>query len=137
MPPTYASVDDFEAYVPGWVTENSAELERLLEAAERDVDVILGPVGIYNEAAGLKYDPAELAAWEAAALSRAVCAQALHLFANPNAVTGERQAKRIKGPDFEQEFGDAGAGSGRYSPRLRTELAPITHLRGLGARARA
>jgi hypothetical protein len=147
--PAYATVADFEAYVPGWVTDDADELDKLLERASRDIDSLLGPVryrldGVY---AGFKLDPAaDLDDAGAAALARATCAQAEHRyrFVEPGlsaaAATGGRVAKSTKGPDFEQTFEDDARpfvnATGLYSPRLRIELAPLSYLRSAGARAR-
>jgi hypothetical protein len=45
MAPLYAVAADYESFVEGWTTTNSAALDRLLERAERDVDSIVGPWG--------------------------------------------------------------------------------------------
>ncbi len=134
---TYTSAADFEAYVEGWVTDNGDALARLLQRAERDVDAILGPIPRQQTSTtGLKLDPTVLRAWEARALSRAVCAQAEWRFYRGEAeLAAGRQTKTEKGPDFEVTYGDAdSAASGLYAPKLRVELEPIAHLRRLSAR---
>lgn len=133
--PTYADLDDLEAYIEGWVTDNAQAANRLLVRAERDVDLILGPLPRRSDN-GLKLKPAELQGWEADALARAVCAQAEHRFRMGDELDA-RQATTVRGPDFEVTY-EAGAGGGRtlYSPRVALELAPIAHLRRLTARAR-
>lgn len=137
---TYTSVEDFEAYVEGWETENSAALTRLLERAERDIDNVFGPIP-RSSTTGLKVDPSGLQDWEAAALSRAVCAQAEYRFrVGDDELAGGRLVKRVKGPDFETEFADGGAGAttrALYGPKVRLELEPIGHLRGLSGYVRA
>lgn len=134
---TYTSQADFEAYVEGWVTDNPDALARLLQRAERDVDAILGPIPRSAvTTTGLKLAPASLRTWEAAALSRAVCAQAEWRFYRGEAeLAAGRQTKTEQGPDFKVEYGDAeSAASGLYGPKLRVELEPIAHLRRLSAR---
>lgn len=141
-PATYATTADLEAYVEGFVDEDPAATARLLERATRDVDNVLGPIaplssGDYH---GLKLDPTTLTEWEAGALARATCAQAdWRRRRGEEELAVGRTAKRIKGPDFEEEYADSGAagpsgtGTGRYSPQVRLELEPIRHLRRLTA----
>lgn len=135
MAATYTSNSDFEAYVPGWVTDSPTALTALLERAERDVDAFLGPLPT-RSATGLKLDPTALQDWEAAALSRAVCAQAEYrLLTGEAKLAGGGIVKREKGPDFEREFdtstGTGSPGSSLIAPKVRVELAPIRHLRRL------
>jgi hypothetical protein len=139
--PAYATVAEFEAYVEGWVTDDALALARYLERASRDVDGLLnsyyGPLttGAYT---GLKLDPTRLRSWEAAALSRATCAQAEYLIETGDvAFVTAPLAGRIKGPDFEVETtAPSGVATvSTYGPKLRRELAPIRHLRQTGARA--
>lgn len=139
--PAYATVTDFEGYVEGWVTDDAAALARELERATRDVDSVITAAGIITTGAyaGFKLDPTVLAAWQRSALARAVCAQALHIIRTraPTLEAPQPRAKRIKGPDYEVEHADADvAGTGRYSPDLPRELAPLG-LRPRTARMRA
>lgn len=131
----YATTADFVAYVPGWVTDSEEALEALLERAQRDVDAFLGPIQPRSDT-GLKLDPDSLQAWEATALSRAVCAQAEYrLLAGESRLAAGGSIKREKGPDFEREFdastGTGAPGSSIIGPKVRVELAPIRHLRRL------
>lgn len=141
--PAYATVAEFEEYVEGWVTDDEATLTRELERASRDVDrFILNGYPPLNTGAfaGLKVDPTLLAAWQADALARATSAQALHRIRTAPASTDapEPRRKRVKGPDFEVEYVDGDLkGSGRYSPELEAELAPLALFRQRTARARA
>lgn len=104
----YTTRSDFEAYVEGWVTEDTDALDRLLERAERDVDGILGDWPTLNS--GLKFDPAEtdedadgyLDAPSKAALSRAVCAQAEYRFHMGEDFMVKAQHQFVAGPDFQQ-----------------------------------
>lgn len=130
---TYASNSDFEAYVPGWVTDNADELTKLLDRAERDVDGILGPIP-RNPETGLKLDPDDLKDWEKAALANAVCAQAEYrLSIGEAALATGRSKKAEKGPDFEVQYGDMGttATGSLIGPKVKLELEPIRHLRRL------
>jgi len=76
--PTYASAELLRAYAaPSGVLlpADDAELEALLERAERDVDRLLGPYAV-DPLTGLKLDPLELAPAQAGAVARATCAAA-------------------------------------------------------------
>lgn len=148
--PSYATQADFEAYVEGWVTDDPAALARLLERASRDIDYLLGswPVATTGDYAGLKLDPTTLLDFEGEALSRAACAQGEHLFlvgqarAADTASSGTPARTREKGPDFEVQYAATATvlslvagGDQTYGPKVRQELAPITHLRQLAGRA--
>lgn len=98
--PTYTTQADFEAYVEGWVTDNPAALDRLLERAERDVDSVIGYSATRNQTTGLKLNPAELETWRAAALSRAVCAQAEYRNKMGEDFMVRAQHGAVSGPDF-------------------------------------
>lgn len=130
----YTTRADVEAY-PVTLPAGAAG-DRLVEAAERDVDSVLGTYP-RDPSTGLKWDPALLYPWQADALARAVAAQAEYLVeVGPATVTPA--AKSIKGPDFELDYGDAGAGRPRIGPKVARELEPIADLvRVVGARARA
>lgn len=139
---SYATQTQFEGFVEGWVTDDVAALARLLERATYDIDSVFGPVPIITTGvyAGHKADPTTWAQWEADTLARATCAQALHRFNHRNPGTGEIQErrKRIKGPDFEEEYGDgATSGTGRIAADVAPELVKLNHRRRLAARARA
>lgn len=131
----YTTRSDFEGYVPGWTTDNGTALDALLERAQRDVDAYLGPLQPSYET-GLKLDPSTLRDWEADALSRAVCAQARYrlAFDEDRLVVG-RSVKSEEGPDFKVEYSDSGAAAtgSLIGPQVAVELAPIRHLRRLGA----
>jgi len=74
---SYATVTQFRQYVlddPAMPPMSDEEVERGLERAERDVDRFLGwPVPVTDSK---RIDVLSLTAFEAAALARAVCAQA-------------------------------------------------------------
>lgn len=139
---TYATVADFEAHIEGWVTTDSAALERVLVRAERDVDRVLGPLP-RDPDTGLKLIPADdLTPAQRAALARAVSTQAYHRLTELGEGTGgtEPARKRVKGPDFEVEYAESATassgGTGLLAPGVALELEPLKHLRPTGARAR-
>jgi hypothetical protein len=118
--PTYTSVEDFEAYVEGWVTDDSDALERLLDRAERDIDSILGGYQDRDAVTGLKIDPTTIDAWKARALSRAVCAQAEYRFQMGEAFMVKAQYESVTGPDFSM------TGQLPYiAPKVRLELEGV------------
>lgn len=125
--PTYATAADVAA-----VTDLAEDdvTDELIERAERELDEVLGPIAVRTDT-GLKLNPDSLLAYERKALARAVAVQAEHIAAN--APTGERTVVEEAGPDFRLKYAEdaAPAGTGRFSPRLPTELAPIRHLRRL------
>lgn len=139
---TYATQADYEAYVEGWVTTDPAALERLLKRAERDIDYLLGPGTPL--ASGLRLDPATLQAYERVALMRATCAQAewRHTVTEPVLAGSppKPELKAIKGPDFTKEYAVSASrppAPARFGPKVRQELAAISHLRNLSGRATA
>lgn len=132
----YTTNAAFEAYVPGWVTDNADALEQLLIRAQRDVDAVLGPIP-RNYTTGLKLLPSSLRTWEAEALSNAVCAQAeFRLAVGETGLAAGRATKTEEGPDFKVEYSDAAAQGGatiRIGGKVPIELEPIRHLRCLAA----
>lgn len=141
MPPTpYATQADVEAYEPG-VDLTGVDVAALLLRATLDVDRLLGARGVRTTGvyAGLKLDPTRLRTWERDALARTTAAQAIHLLAGfkDGTYAPPRPVQSASGPDFSVTYaaGDARAtGTGLYSPRIPTEIAPIEHLRRLTAR---
>lgn len=136
----YTSNAAFEAYVPGWVTDSSAALTKLLIRAQRDIDAILGPIP-RSQTTGLKLDPSTLRDWEAEALSNAVCAQAeFRLAVGEDTLAAGRATSQEQGPDFKVMYSDAaakGAPAPRYGQKVSIELEPIRHLRRLSAMVRS
>jgi hypothetical protein len=142
---TYATIDDYiayvEGYVPGGATEQAA-LERELLRAERDIDRVLGPIH-RDTTTGLKVDPTLLLGWERAALARAVCAQARYRITSAMS-TGLVAAgvTEEQGPDFRVKYaspamaGGVAAATGRLALVVADELEPLSFLRPRGARAR-
>jgi hypothetical protein len=128
--PTYAQASDLEAYVEGWVTDNPAAVDRLLERAERDIDYAAGAWPIADPVNGLKFVPGSLAAWQTKALVRATCAQAEYRFEMGEEFMVKAQHARVQGPDF--------AAWGRLpyiGPKALRELVSGGLLRGAGAYA--
>ena len=124
----YATVAQFEDYVEGWVTDDEAALERYLERATLEVDLLLGPWPRDSET-GLKVIPAELYGWQADALARATCAQAEYLIEVGPAGRVRPQASRIAGPDFTVEYDLAAGGPApRLGPKVAGELEPLRAL---------
>jgi hypothetical protein len=123
----YATVADFEAYVEGWITDNEAALERLLERASRDIDAVIGlfPVITTGNYAGFKLDPTTLDDVHRQALARATCAQARHRFDTDTAAAAEPRQKRVDGPDFKIEYELPAPAATRYAPELVDELAVL------------
>lgn len=141
MAAIYATQADFEAYVPGWVTDDAVSLAKYLEAAERDVEALFPflpyiTTGTYT---GHRFDLAGFTALEVASLKRAVCAQAEYLIATGDEVAIGAAPTRVKGPDFEVDYATtvaAGTGRVRYSAKLPRELAPLRRFRTPYARVR-
>lgn len=139
---TYATISDFEGTIEGWVTDDAAALERIIERAERDVDRVLGPLR-RDPNTGLKVDPTNLTAPDRAALARAVSRQAHHrITALGEGLSGEpaRVASKISGPDFTVEYADSAAAAvaatATIGPGVAGELEPLAWMRPRGARAR-
>jgi hypothetical protein len=150
--PTYATQADCLAYSESLVIDDPAAFDRLIERCERDIDTLIG--NWIPLAGGLKLDPADLETWEAAALTRAVCAQVEWRLTPTSNQTGSPTVeealrgtplpavvKQVKGPDFEKTFAitDAALNAGvrKYGPKVRDELQMINHLRALSGRASA
>jgi len=71
---TYCNVAEFSDTIPNFVIEDSDSLQLMMDIAERDVDMALGP-GYRNPTTGLKIDPTTLVEFRRLALSRAVAYQ--------------------------------------------------------------
>jgi hypothetical protein len=104
---TYTSLADLDSYydsvgrdlvLPG----DTTYVTRLLETCERDVDrelrLLTGTTR--NATTGLKIDPADLTAWQANRLSRAVCAQYLYRTQQTPEFFSRPQYDETRGPDF-------------------------------------
>lgn len=132
----YATRAQFEAYVEGWATDDTAALDRLLRRASEDIDEYLGDYVLEEEGdyAGLKLDPTELTYAEARALERATCAQAEYRFEMGEEFFVRPQFRSTSGPEFSTD--------GKppiVAPKARRELAGSGLVRNsisLGARRR-
>jgi hypothetical protein len=124
---------------PGLTIDDADAFDALVERAERDVDLLLGPIPRI-EATGRKLDLANLTDVGVEALERAVAAQTVYLLANaPRIDAGARQPASVKGPDFEEVYGTPAQAGGRWpiiGPRTAQELEPLRYLVRTTARAR-
>lgn len=94
-----------------------AELDRLIERCERDVDRQVAPV-TRDTATGLRVKPAtDLAGWQAQALSRAVGAQVAYRVTMGDEFFLEDQFASVSGPEFSTRGQRA-----RLAPEAREEL---------------
>ncbi len=119
---TYAQSDDLTAYLLDSGVSPPADslaVDRLISRCEIDVDSLLIGFGVPNDSTGLKYDPStDLIAFQAAALSRAVCAQAEYVLTQGPGFFVEGQYDSWQGPDF-----GAKGQLPYFGPRVALELA--------------
>ena len=124
MASTYASVSDFEAYSDGWTTTDAAELEAVLEDAERDIDRLIPYQGARPTSQLLKFSNGDLTAMgtrDRTALMRATCAQAEYRIQMGPAFFRKAQHASVSGPKFST--------SGmlpRIGPKVAEELAAFS-----------
>lgn len=119
MPPVYAQISDFEAYVEGWVTTDSDALNRLLMRAEHDLDQRLFPPVAQLTVADRKVDPTTLTDEQTAALTAATCAQAEYRNAMGEDFFVRGQYESVSGPGgFSQKGRQPYIG-----PKVKAELA--------------
>lgn len=103
---TYITQAEFEAYAD-WQTGTEADLLKVLQRAERDVDGIVGPWPY--QANGLRFgapkttNEAALTDPQKDALMRATAAQAEYRLEMGERFFVKAQRQRVKGPDFETE----------------------------------
>lgn len=123
----YATVAQLRAYAD-LVGGDDADLEKVLERAEKQIDALLGPW--VAQANGLKLgdpaagNPLDLTPDEIAALADAVCAQAEYRVAMGEPFFVQAQLESVSGPDFSTR------GKRPYiGPKVRAELDRIAHLR--------
>lgn len=121
--PTYATQQDCLDYTPGLQIDDPAGFDALIDAAERDVDRLLGNWPVDPDA-GLKApDPALLPPVWRAALTRATCAQVEWLLTPGVAAQQTQPRAKVTGPDFTVEPArDPAAVDGRIGPKVRGEL---------------
>lgn len=100
---TYATIADYEAYVPGWVTDDPVALEKYLVIGERYIDMALGRYGRISQTTGLKLDPATLEVWRRKALANAVCAQTEYVIIKGLDFFSEQIPTDPTGPDGGQK----------------------------------
>jgi hypothetical protein len=115
---TYATQTDFEDYSDGWVTTDPAGLEKVLQAAERDIGRVLGYQGLLADDQVLKLVPAELTARQRDALARATCAQAEYRIEKGPAFFRQAQYASVSGPQFSTQ-----GRLPRIGPKVPEELA--------------
>lgn len=126
--PSYATPDALRAEVEvDAVALTDAQADRLIRAAERRVDRLVGPALVLES--GRKFDPAALGATYAARLQEATLVLAAAEHRSPGAFAPPR-AKSVKGPDF--ELTDVAGAAPAAAGALR-EAAAI--LDGAGLRA--
>ena len=123
----------------GLTIDDPDGFDALVDRAERDVDLLLGPIPRI-EATGRKLDLDNLTDVGVEALERAVAAQVVYLLANaPRIDAGARQPASVKGPDFEEVYASPSTSGGSWpliGPRTARELEPLRYLIPTTARAR-
>lgn len=97
----YATNADVEAWIEGWVTDDSAALTRLIARCEADVDLALGPRVAPAAPSGRAYDPADLAPLQADALRDATCAQVEYRVEMGEEFFRRPRYEAVTGPDFQ------------------------------------
>ena len=132
---TYALAAEYEAFVEDgtvdWTTTSAPNLEKLLAAAERDVDRYLRPYWSPVEGTTLLFGSPKttneqgLTAAQVAALSRITCARAEYRALKGAAFFAEDERESVEGPDF-----SFSGKLDRVGPRVRE------HLRRSGLTAR-
>jgi len=123
----YATIVEFEAFeedgTQDWTTTDAAALEKLLVAAQRDVDVYLRHWGA-PEANGLVFgspkttNQKRLTAAQVDALMRITCARAEYRLAMGPEFFRHDQRRGSSGPDFSTQ-----GKLDRVGPKVREELA--------------
>lgn len=119
---TYAQAQDLTDYLADSDISpptTGGGIDRLIMRCEFEVDTLLVGFGQPNDATGLKYNPStDLQVWQAAALTRAVCAQAEYHRIMGEEFFAQGQYDEWTGPDF--------AAKGKmpyFSPKVAYELA--------------
>jgi hypothetical protein len=106
---TYAEIADYRA-------QTGADVQRALEAAERDVDRATGFVAT-DETTGLRFDPPSLHTRDATSLRRATVVQAQYRIVMGAEFFIRDQHAKVSGPEFTTEGKLA-----RVSPAVFDEL---------------
>lgn len=133
MADSYATVDDFEDYVEGWVTSDEEALQRMLERASRDVDRYIGAAWSVEDN-GLRFgkledNPKAIDQYQIEALTRATCAQAEYRIEMGPDFFVKDQHKSVGGPDFSTQ-----GKLSRYGPKMREEVQASGLQRATGGR---
>lgn len=95
---TYCTVAEFSAAIPFFVVDDADSLELVIQQAERDVDMALGP-GWRSPTTGLKITPLTLVEYRKNALSRAVAYQAEYRMIKGDAFFVSFRPESQSGPD--------------------------------------
>lgn len=134
MPPIYATADELRASLNvDTATLGDAKADELLELAEDAIDAVLAARPV-DETTGRKVVEADVDPWRWAKLKRATLLAASRLYANPDAIDGDRYTS-TSGPDF-TFTGRVGAGgmADRLGPACMAVLN-ASGLRRTGTRA--
>jgi len=140
---SYSTVAEFEAYVEDgtvdWTTTSASNLEKLLAAAERDVDRYLRPYWSRIEGTTLFGSPKTtneqgLTTAQVAALSRITCARAEYRALKGAVFFAEDERSSVSGPDF-----NVSGKLDKIGPKVRDELrdSGLLTVRRRGIRATA
>lgn len=98
--PVYATRADCLTYIEGLTISDNASFDRLIDRSERDIDHAAGAWPVVDTTTGLKFDPADLPAWQTAALRRATCAQVEYRLTMGEEFMAKAQPDQMRGPDF-------------------------------------
>jgi len=133
MPALYVDKDDLDApasdagyTLPSDSGPAPTELDRLVEAAQQDLDSILGNYEIWTTGtyAGLKLDVTTLDYAQQQALSRAMIAQILYRLEMGPQFFIRPQYEQVNGPEFQTK-----GALPRVSPRAKQELSGFNLIR--------
>lgn len=114
---TYCTVADFSDTIPTFVIEDSDSLQRVIDIAERDIDMAMGP-GHRDDTTGLKINPTTLVDYRKRALARAVAYQTEYRLVKQDAFFINFRPEERSGPE--------GSSKGRepfIAPKAQMELA--------------
>lgn len=116
---TYATVADLRGYVGSDITlsSNDADLETVLQRAERDIDSLPLPTIGDGTTSGLRYDPLDLSVLYRGTLTRATCAQAEYRIRMGPKFFATDQYEEVSGPDYTIK-----GKLSRIAPQVRVEL---------------
>ena len=141
---SYALVAEYESYVEDgtveWTTTSATNLEKLLAAAERDVDRYLRPYWLPIEGTTPLFGSPKttneqgLTTAQVAALSRITCARAEYRALKGAVFFAEDERSSVSGPDF-----NVSGKLDKIGPKVRDELrdSGLLTVRRRGIRATA